>query len=684
MGATGLELVNELKRYVPRTTESDLMWLIGKLIVEGSVRIKDVASYLGMSIEEAEIFLGKLLQYQGFPAKFRDDRFVLTKSFVFEPSDDDNLSKQEEEFLGYLKGRGAFVAKEIEFIFGWNEKDAWRRFYALIIRGYVTASIVMGTVTPKVTFSPEPLSPEDITDQDIVIVGMFQLFQEATISRIRELVQYPYDTIIRRLFLLSFYEAIQAKFLFIDRIMRSPSLVVKQARFLVQFPRRSVTILQENEKLVIGLVLMMRKVSYKRIALIMEVSEEEVLRIAAQLTATKVVPLAMDSEGNMFMSMPVDYRPYRSLEQIQRLSLFNYHVLLGLLATHRTINLKVIAKRMNEPAFEVLRGIIVLVLEGFLVCKMNRKYDITLEEIRTYSGVGEKAVEKWEAVIIGALQLHGFVDILEISKLLKVSKRVALELAYTVVARGLVKARVKLDRVLRALEPVHVPPTIHPSELELRERQILGYLFLKRETDWKELRKGWRLNALEAHQIIYMLAGYGLVTLILKGKKLHVIERANVKPNRSVEELGKHAEKIYNALERLPDAITIRELVNVSRIKRHEVLHALYELAAEGFVVGELGVELFKKSAIKRAPRIPRCLSCKEELPEPNSECPSCGAPPPTCSVCRGAIDSRDPIARCPSCKYVAHDSHLKEWLKIKGECPVCRAQLAWEEVLLE
>lgn len=43
-----------------------------------------------------------------------------------------------------------------------------------------------------------------------------------------------------------------------------------------------------------------------------------------------------------------------------------------------------------------------------------------------------------------------------------------------------------------------------------------------------------------------------------------------------------------------------------------------------------------------------------------------------TCSVCKLAIYSSEAIIECPSCHQKAHRPHFLEWLKIKGNCPIC------------
>ncbi|MFX0123770.1 MAG: hypothetical protein ACFFAE_09040 [Candidatus Hodarchaeota archaeon] len=46
------------------------------------------------------------------------------------------------------------------------------------------------------------------------------------------------------------------------------------------------------------------------------------------------------------------------------------------------------------------------------------------------------------------------------------------------------------------------------------------------------------------------------------------------------------------------------------------------------------------------------------------------------CSVCRMRISEPLTLVRCPDCGSPAHYSHLAEWLKIRGHCPICKKKI--------
>lgn len=46
------------------------------------------------------------------------------------------------------------------------------------------------------------------------------------------------------------------------------------------------------------------------------------------------------------------------------------------------------------------------------------------------------------------------------------------------------------------------------------------------------------------------------------------------------------------------------------------------------------------------------------------------------CQICRQKIGSEENTVSCPKCKTVYHYPHFAEWVKMKGECPTCHAEL--------
>ncbi|MFW9925067.1 MAG: RING finger domain-containing protein [Candidatus Thorarchaeota archaeon] len=43
------------------------------------------------------------------------------------------------------------------------------------------------------------------------------------------------------------------------------------------------------------------------------------------------------------------------------------------------------------------------------------------------------------------------------------------------------------------------------------------------------------------------------------------------------------------------------------------------------------------------------------------------------CAICKIKLDTLEEYYQCPYCQSRFHADHLREWLKIKNECPVCK-----------
>lgn len=76
------------------------------------------------------------------------------------------------------------------------------------------------------------------------------------------------------------------------------------------------------------------------------------------------------------------------------------------------------------------------------------------------------------------------------------------------------------------------------------------------------------------------------------------------------------------------------------------------------------------------------CYYCGIPLEKDNQFCPDCGEKLLTCSVCKLPIAFGDDVGKCSLCEKEGHLTHLQEWIKIKGECPVCMQKLTWEGII--
>ncbi|MFX0117736.1 MAG: RING finger domain-containing protein, partial [Candidatus Hodarchaeota archaeon] len=88
----------------------------------------------------------------------------------------------------------------------------------------------------------------------------------------------------------------------------------------------------------------------------------------------------------------------------------------------------------------------------------------------------------------------------------------------------------------------------------------------------------------------------------------------------------------------------------------------------KGLVLGPLASPEIPQA---KARKPTTCSFCGASL-ESTKKCQKCGNTVLQCSICRFAVEFGENTATCPECGSIFHQSHLEEWLKIKGSCPVC------------
>lgn len=83
-----------------------------------------------------------------------------------------------------------------------------------------------------------------------------------------------------------------------------------------------------------------------------------------------------------------------------------------------------------------------------------------------------------------------------------------------------------------------------------------------------------------------------------------------------------------------------------------------------------------RTTSINQTIKLAMCPHCEATILAEATICPHCGSPRPTCMVCLLPIEFADAVLICPHCKGQAHRVHILEYLKVKGICPNCQADL--------
>jgi hypothetical protein len=56
--------------------------------------------------------------------------------------------------------------------------------------------------------------------------------------------------------------------------------------------------------------------------------------------------------------------------------------------------------------------------------------------------------------------------------------------------------------------------------------------------------------------------------------------------------------------------------------------------------------------------------------------CTECSKELPSCQICKRGFAEEESRIHCPQCDNPFHKNHLQEYIRIKGECPVCKEGL--------
>ncbi|MHA1212668.1 MAG: hypothetical protein ACTSSH_09420 [Candidatus Heimdallarchaeota archaeon] len=76
------------------------------------------------------------------------------------------------------------------------------------------------------------------------------------------------------------------------------------------------------------------------------------------------------------------------------------------------------------------------------------------------------------------------------------------------------------------------------------------------------------------------------------------------------------------------------------------------------------------------------CFHCGVPLEKNNQFCTDCGKKVLTCSVCKLPIAFGDDVGKCSLCEAKGHLTHLQEWIKVQGKCPVCMQKLSKDDII--
>ena len=76
-----------------------------------------------------------------------------------------------------------------------------------------------------------------------------------------------------------------------------------------------------------------------------------------------------------------------------------------------------------------------------------------------------------------------------------------------------------------------------------------------------------------------------------------------------------------------------------------------------------------------------KCYHCGHPITKTQKICSNCKTGILRCSVCKLPISKNQEIGKCPHCENKAHITHLFEWVKTQGKCPVCLQDIKMDSI---
>ena len=76
-----------------------------------------------------------------------------------------------------------------------------------------------------------------------------------------------------------------------------------------------------------------------------------------------------------------------------------------------------------------------------------------------------------------------------------------------------------------------------------------------------------------------------------------------------------------------------------------------------------------------------KCYHCGHPITKTQKICSNCKNGILKCSVCKLPISENQEIGKCPHCENKAHITHLFEWVKTQGKCPICLQDIKMDSI---
>ena len=627
-----------------------------------------------ISISSIKVYVQHLIQSLVIRGYYRKDKFNVSAVFKHPEIKPGRLSVIRKNILGLLAYTKKIKVSNFSKIVEISTKEIEENLKFLISKGLFIGRIKNKEVIPDWIWKPPEKAA--ITTEDTFIIGICMMLRKAEISKVAKHTKFTKEIIKERIASLMLHRKLDAKFDVETSIIGFPKILVTVNKYHISPRILPLESLQRKEKEVVGYVILKKKTSIQDLAKFMDIEPLEVNKVLALLTARGTFQFIFTDTNYVTPVVIPELRPKRTIEEMATLSFFNYEALFGLLSTQDKIPLKKLMSLMNRSVGEILEGVIILLLEGFVSCTLKGN-TLYVDVIRRYSRAQEGTLERWEKIVLGMVVAKSTISVKDIASALGVDKYYATERLYAFYGKGLIKGNISGNK----LEPDEIPifpPLVQLDDLPIHYQEIFGYIISNKRVTLNNLQKLWSKSSVAVKNIVYEITGSGLLNIRLSGNSFFILSHQKFLPTRDLEELGEHYVQIVNEIEKTRrKRVRINTLATKSSLAERDVFRIITQLAAHGYYKGIITANYFEKLGSLVLPsRKMHCLSCGNLIKSAYEPCSNCNEIPQRCTICQGLIKHGDNVLECPQCSNVAHNEHMLQWLKIKEECPICKSKV--------
>ena len=149
-------------------------------------------------------------------------------------------------------------------------------------------------------------------------------------------------------------------------------------------------------------------------------------------------------------------------------------------------------------------------------------------------------------------------------------------------------------------------------------------------------------------------------------------------------------EKFENILE-MSDRVSIQQVAKSLAITEAQLFEMLIQwqdrlpFKIDGDMIEVEDSDDFSESIreqIAETVKYYSCYECGFPIERTSETCPDCKSEVDKCDLCKLPISFGDAVGKCKLCETTGHLTHMLEWVKTQGKCPVCLQKLSVKDIV--